>query len=125
MTVSPPLIGAVLASVTFNAIAQTLLRRAMVTVGPMVNAAAPVETGVVFLRSGALWLGLIAFGLSLLIWLYVLARLPVGVAYPMASLGYVAAAVIGALFLGEPVRLLQVAGIGVICLGVFILARGA
>lgn len=125
MTVSPPLIGAVLASVTFNAVAQTLLRRAMVTIAPALGGAPPMEAGLMFLRSGTLWLGLVAFGLSLLIWLYVLARLPVGVAYPMASLGYVAAAVIGALFLGEPVRLLQAAGIGVICLGVFILARGA
>jgi multidrug transporter EmrE-like cation transporter len=123
MTVSRSLIAAVLASVTFNAVAQTLLRKAMVSVGPEIARSNLLAAPLVLTRSGVLWLGLIAFGVSLAIWLYVLSRLPVGVAYPMASLGYVAAAAIGALFLGEQVRLGQAVGIGVICLGVVILAR--
>ena len=69
--------------------------------------------------------GLLLFGFSLLAWLVVLSRLPVSIAYPMASLGYVVAALLGVVFLREPVHVLQIVGIVVICLGVCLIARSA
>ena len=69
--------------------------------------------------------GLVLFGFSILAWLVVLSRLPVSIAYPMASLGYVVAALLGVVFLREPVHVLQIVGIVVICLGVGLIARPA
>jgi len=69
--------------------------------------------------------GLVLFGFSILAWLVVLSRLPVSIAYPMASLGYVVAALLGVVFLREPVHVLQIVGIVVICLGVGLIARSA
>ncbi len=58
-------------------------------------------------------------------WLVVLSRLPVSIAYPMASLGYFVAASLGVLFLREPIHVLQIVGIVVICLGGGVVARSA
>ena len=59
----------------------------------------------------------------MLLWMVVLSRLEVGYAYPFLSLGYVVAAVAGYYFLGESLSILRIAGILVICLGVFMVAR--
>jgi len=114
----------VVLSVTFNAIAQLLLRLAMV--GFNATSSQPVMSRIFELAlSPPLLGGLILFGFSILSWLVVLSRLPVGIAYPLASLGYVVAVVLGAVFLKEPVHILQIAGILVICTGVAMIARSA
>jgi multidrug transporter EmrE-like cation transporter len=71
------------------------------------------------------WLGCVLFGASFGVWLLVLARIPVSVAYPFASLGYVVAAALGWRFLGESLDVARITGIAVICSGVAILARAA
>ena len=117
--------GVVLLSVTFNAMAQLLLRIAMVDF----NAASsprPLLSWVLALAlSPPLLGGLVLFGFSILAWLVVLSRLPVSIAYPMASLGYVVAALLGVVVLKEPIHVLQIVGIVVICLGVGLIARSA
>ena len=52
-----------------------------------------------------------------------LSRAPVSVAYPMLSIGYVVNAVAAAWLFGEPVGSLRIAGIGVIIIGVWMVAR--
>jgi drug/metabolite transporter (DMT)-like permease len=116
--------GVVLISVTFNAIAQLLLRVAMMTFNTTL--AQPMPSRLLALAfSPPLLLGLILFGLSILSWLVVLSRLPVGIAYPMASLGYIVATLLGVVILKEPVHILQICGIVLICSGVILIARSA
>lgn len=62
--------------------------------------------------------GLAAYGLSALLWLRVLAELDVGKAYPFVALGIVATMASGALFLGESVPLLRVAGAALVIVGI-------
>lgn len=109
----------VLASVTLNAVAQIVLKQAVAASGVF----APAPLAMALLGKPLFWAGLFCFGGSLATWLLVLSRLPVSVAYPLASLGYVAAAVLGVLLLGESLGGARIAGIGVICLGVFLVAR--
>ena len=71
------------------------------------------------------WLGLGLYGVSSLLWLVVLARAPLSVAYPMLSLGYVAVAILGRLLFAEALTATKVAGILLVCLGVALLAQGA
>jgi multidrug transporter EmrE-like cation transporter len=68
-------------------------------------------------------LGLSCYVISLMIWVLVLSRLPVSVAYPMVSIGYVINAFLAYLWLGEDLSLMRVVGIMIICIGVFFLAR--
>ena len=56
-------------------------------------------------------------------WLGALSRVPVSVAYPMLSIGYVVNAFAAAVLFGEALSVGKLAGIALICAGVFMLAR--
>ncbi len=71
------------------------------------------------------WLGLILYGTSAVLWLWVLSRLDVSVAYPLVSLGFVVTLTLGVLWLGEPFSWLRVAGCTLIVVGVSLLALDA
>ncbi len=68
-------------------------------------------------------LGMLCYGLGFLVWLVVLAKAEVSYAYPHISLGYVFTAILARVLIGEAVTLSRMAGILVICLGVFLVAR--
>ena len=70
------------------------------------------------LRSGWMWLGLLCLALGLLLWLLVLQRLDVGVAYPMLSLNFVLVTLAARYLLHEPVDGRHAVGIALIVLGV-------
>lgn len=68
-------------------------------------------------------LSLYVFGVGL--WLVLLSRVEVSVAYPMSSLGYIIAAFAAWWWLGENVTSLRILGILVIILGVWIVGKTA
>lgn len=119
------LVVLVIASVTFNAMAQVLLRKAMLTAAPLPPLDTPVQLLLHLAANLYLWGGLVCFAGSILVWLGVLSRIPVSVAYPMASLGYIVAAIGGAVFLGEVITLWRAVGLLLICAGVFVVAQSA
>ena len=110
----------ILASVLLSTIAQLLLKRGAAS-GKLLHL-----TGFSFFRHIALqpsvWLGLVSFGASLVLWMIVLSRLPVSRAYPFVSLGIVMTTFAGAAFYHEPVTLLHLVSIILIVAGVSILA---
>jgi len=57
------------------------------------------------------------------VWILALSRVDVSLAYPMLSLGYVVNALAAWYFFGEIISLQRAAGIGIILLGVYIMAR--
>jgi multidrug transporter EmrE-like cation transporter len=57
------------------------------------------------------------------VWVIGLSKVPVSIAYPMLSIGYVINAIAAYYLLGESVTPMRFAGIGVIIVGVFIVAR--
>ena len=67
--------------------------------------------------------GAALYGLSLIVWIIGLSRVPVSVAYPMLSLGYVVNAVAAHYLFGEAVTVTRWLGIGFIVLGVWLVAR--
>jgi multidrug transporter EmrE-like cation transporter len=67
--------------------------------------------------------GLACYVVSVVVWLVALSRVPVSIAYPMLSIGYVVNAVAARYLLGETLTPMRLAGIGIIVLGVFIVAR--
>ena len=67
--------------------------------------------------------GVACYGVSLVVWIIGLSRVPVSIAYPMLSLGYVINAVAAHYLLGESVTLARWLGIGFIVLGVWLVAR--
>lgn len=66
--------------------------------------------------------GLFMYGLSAALWLLVLARTDVSVAYPFVGLGFIVTLAAGALLLGEQVTLVRVAGTVLVAIGVIMVA---
>jgi len=67
--------------------------------------------------------GLACYVVSVVVWVIALSRVPVSIAYPMLSIGYVVNAIAAWYLLGEAVTPMRLVGIGIIVLGVFIVAR--
>jgi drug/metabolite transporter (DMT)-like permease len=78
----------------------------------------PVMAGNIFL-----WLAIFCYCISIFLWMLVLSKVEVSFAYPFLSVGYVISAVIGYFFMGEALTFVRIAGIAVICFGVFLIAR--
>ncbi len=81
--------------------------------------AAPVPTA----TTAAVWIGLVLFGLSALVWLAVLSRTTLSFAYPFASLTYVMILLADRFVLDEPVPGLRYAGVGFIIVGIVLVAQ--
>jgi multidrug transporter EmrE-like cation transporter len=75
------------------------------------------------LAAPAFWAAMTAYGLSVIVWLIGLSRVPVSQAYPLLSLGYVINAVLAWWLFGETVNTLRILGIGVVIIGVVLIAR--
>ncbi|HTV78398.1 MAG TPA: EamA family transporter [Steroidobacteraceae bacterium] len=65
--------------------------------------------------------GFLLYGLGAVVWLAVLSKWEVSKAYPLVGLGFVFTVAIGYL-LGEQVHLLRLAGVVLICSGVWLVA---
>ena len=67
--------------------------------------------------------GLACYVVSVVVWVIGLSKVPVSIAYPMLSIGYVVNAIAAYYLLNEALTSMRLAGIGVIIVGVFIVAR--
>jgi len=116
----------ILTSVLLNTAAQLLLK------------AGTNALGVITLSrddwTGALWRmatephfvgGVVIYMVSLVVWIMGLSRVPVSIAFPMLSLGYVVNAIAAHYLFGEAVTVGRWLGIGFIVLGVWLVARSA
>jgi multidrug transporter EmrE-like cation transporter len=67
--------------------------------------------------------GISCYVISVVVWILALSRVEVSIAYPMLSIGYVVNAMAAWYLFGEAVTPLRLLGIGIIVLGVFVVAR--
>ncbi|MBI4189568.1 MAG: EamA family transporter [Betaproteobacteria bacterium] len=67
--------------------------------------------------------GLGCYVISVVVWVLALSRVEVSIAYPMLSIGYVINALAAWYLFGEAVTLTRLAGIGIIIIGVYLVAR--
>ncbi len=114
-------IGLAVFCVLLSSAAQIAMKRGM-------GAPGSADVGATYLHaltSPLVWLGLVLYGASAVLWLWVLSRLDVSLAYPLVSLGFVVTMVLGVLWLGEPFSWLRVAGCTLIVVGVSLLAMDA
>ena len=110
--------------VLLNALAQLGLKAATRVSGPLIVTDAGVwQRALELLVVPSLWYALIAYGLSVIVWLVGLSRVPVSQAYPLLSLGYIINIGLAWWLLGEVPNVQRVAGIGVIVLGVVLVTR--
>lgn len=67
--------------------------------------------------------GLALYVFSFVIWLLVLSRTEVSIAYPMMSLAYIINCIAAYYFFNEDLSLIKISAVGVIVFGVYLLAR--
>jgi len=114
----------VIFGVLLNAAAQLFLKAGVGSVGVIA-----LDMNSVLLAGSRLGLhpfilgGLTCYVVSVVVWILALSRVDVSVAYPMLSLGYVVNAFAAFILFGEELTPTKLIGIGIICLGVFVLAR--
>lgn len=66
--------------------------------------------------------GFLLYGLGAVIWLFVLARLDVSVAYPFVALGFILTMVLGCLVFGEVLTLRKIIGTLIVASGIYLVA---
>lgn len=116
--------GLVLTGVLLNAAAQLLLKAGTNRIGEFafsIENLLPVGTKVA--TSPPILAGLACYAVSVVVWIMALSRVPVSVAYPMLSIGYVVNALAAWALFGESLAMQKLVGIGFIVVGVFLVAR--
>ena len=123
---SPTLLLQMVLSVAMSASAQLMLKAGMSSdrvKGAIASGRGPVDIFLTVATSPFVIAGLGVFGLSVVVWLAVLAKIEVSQAYPAIALGIAVTAVGGFLIFGEQLSPLRIGGILVIIAGVLIVAR--
>lgn len=117
--------GFILTGVCLNALAQLLLKAGTNAVGAIhLTAENWFATGVKLATQLPIIGGLSCYVLSVVVWIIALSRVDVTIAYPMLSIGYIINAIGAWYFLGEVISIPRIFAIGVIIVGVILLARG-
>lgn len=112
-------------SVTFNVIANILLKKGVLSFGGLSGEKAKVLLELTKAAANPLILiGLTLYGLSFLIWLRVLSFNDLSKSYPIFATCVFLLTTIGSmLFLDEKISLVRVIGISVMLFGIFIVSR--
>ncbi len=116
-------LGLALFCVCLTAAAQVLLKMGMSS--PAIQQAMSGGMRSVYwlaLTSPSIWGGMICFGASAGLWLLVLGKLEVSMAYPLISLGVVLTTLAGIFILGESVSIYKVLGVSLVIAGVLVLS---
>ena len=116
--------GLVISGVLLNTVAQFLLKAGTQSLGEL-DMTHRSAFGFFLGAAGSPYIlsGLICYVVSFGLWIGVLSRLDVSVAYPLLSIGYVIGAFAAYYIFGEALSAVKLAGIGLILLGVIVLSR--
>jgi multidrug transporter EmrE-like cation transporter len=116
--------GLILAGVVLNALGQLLLKAGTNAIGHFeFSGANVVPVGMKLALQPYIVTGVVCYLVSLVVWLMALSRVEVSIAYPMLSIGYVINAVAAWYLFGEAVTPMRMLGIGIIVVGVYVVAR--
>jgi multidrug transporter EmrE-like cation transporter len=114
----------IMIGVLFNAAAQLLLKAGTNSVGAFAfNRENILPVGWQLASEPHIMAGLSCYVISVVVWVLALSRVEVSIAYPMVSIGYLVNAIAAWYLFGEALSVTRLVGIGVIILGVFIVAR--
>ena len=121
---SPNLLALILLSVSLSALAQLALKAGTGAVAAARPATVAGELGALA-QSPMVYLGLALYGLGAAVWLFVLARAPLSLAYPFVGLGFILTMFAGSLAFQEEIGAARLAGTLLIAVGCVLVARSA
>ncbi len=114
----------ILVSVSLSALAQLALKMGTSAAANTRAAGVGGEIGGL-VQSPMVLVGLGLYGVGALLWLFVLGRAPLSLAYPFVGLGFILTMLAGALVLGEGLSIARIAGTLMIAAGCVLVARSA
>lgn len=121
---TPISLALLLVGVLLNASAQLLLKAGTNAVGTFAFRSENIlPIGLKLAFEPHILGGMACYAVSLVVWIMALSRVEVSVAYPLLSIGYAVNAIAAWYFLGEAVTFMRLVGIGIIILGVYVVAR--
>lgn len=121
---TPLTFSLVMLGVLLNAAAQLLLKAGTNRVGEFAYSLDNlVPVGAKLAASPPILAGLACYVVSLVVWILALSRVPVSIAYPMLSVGYIVNAIAAWMLFGESLTAQKLVGIGFIVVGVWLVAR--
>ncbi len=113
-----------LIGILLNAGAQLLLKAGSQRISDTAFTIANIfPMGIQLATNPFILIGIIFYVVSMLIWIGVLSRVDVSVAYPMISLGYIVNAIAAYYLFGEALSLSRVTGLFIILVGVYLVAQ--
>ena len=114
----------VLTGVLLNAAAQLLLKAGTNTIGHFAFSRENIlPVGWQLATEPHIFGGLTCYVISVVVWIMALSRVEVSIAYPMLSIGYVVNAIAAWWLFGEALSAMRLSGIGIIIVGVYVVAR--
>ena len=115
----------ILAMIFFGPLGNVLLGKGMKSVGNMSAGGGPLVLDFVLrvMRSGTIWLGIGSLLTFFVANLLVLSWADYSYVQPASSMAYGVVAIMAHFLLGETVTPLRWVGVGVICIGVFVIGR--
>ncbi|PPR29688.1 MAG: 4-amino-4-deoxy-L-arabinose-phosphoundecaprenol flippase subunit ArnE [Alphaproteobacteria bacterium MarineAlpha9_Bin2] len=115
----------IISSVFLNAIAQIFLKTGMTSLSPINFNGSILKTTQSIILNPYNLLGFISYGLSIIIWLWVLYKVDVSFAYPFQALGYILVTFLAWMLFNEEINMLKIIALTFISLGLIILALSA
>ncbi len=109
-------------SVVLGAVGQVLLKMGALRVGGV------ADVGLLLWRivtNPYILAGFALYGVASVLWIVVLSRAPLSLAYPLLSLGYVLVLLASAYVFGETIPAVRVAGIAAILVGLVLVSSSA
>lgn len=114
----------VLSGVLLNAIAQLLLKSGTNVLGEIdLRSDKIIQLAFNVFTEYHIFAGIVCYVVSLGLWIMVLSKLDVSIAYPLLSIGYVVNAIAAWYLFGEVLSAQKLGGIFIIILGVIVVAR--
>ena len=121
---TPLTFSLLMTGVLLNAAAQLLLKAGTNRVGEFAFTLENiVPIGAKLALSPPILAGLACYVVSVGVWITALSRVPVSVAYPLLSVGYIVNAFAAWYLFGESITAQKLLGIGFIVVGVYLVAR--
>lgn len=114
----------ILASVSLSALAQLALKIGTSAAATARSIGTHSEVGSL-LSSPMVYVGLGLYGLGAMLWLFVLGRAPLSLAYPFVGMGFILTMLAGVLYLNEGASVPRIAGTLLIAVGCVLVARSA
>ncbi len=120
------LVAMILISVTLAAVAQLTLKEGVNQVTDSTGSITLTGSSIkAVVTTPFVWGGLVLFGLSAVVWLWVLSRASLSFAYPFAALTYLFIVLVDRFWLNETVPPVRWAGVAFIMTGIVLVSRTA